>query len=208
MGCLKNVLAVIGLLVVVLFLIIFFAANSVIKYEESLNGKNIIIPSQEITSVSTAVQDYAATVAATIEEKPTLTIVATSIPTELPTIETTSVITSGREIDYNTSFDEILRIYSINSNFDSTAKKIIWEDYNSHIVKWTGYITFISDGFFQVKLNVNSLDSDAEIYLDNNINVDTSKLKIGDEVTFIAELFNWTESIPVILIKGEIISIN
>ena len=104
---------------------------------------------------------------------------------------------------------EIDEIYNLKSNYTNLQKKELWKKYKGKKVKWSGKVSFISDTFgslsLQVKMNANTFTSDLLIRLDDKERANAISLKEGDSVTFTGILNDWGTMMPITLDRGEII---
>ena len=104
---------------------------------------------------------------------------------------------------------EIDEIYNLNSDYTDLQKDELWKKYKGKKVKWSGKVSFISDTFgslsLQVKMNANTFTSDLLIRLDDKERANAISLKEGDSVTFTGILNDWGTMMPITLDRGEII---
>lgn len=107
-------------------------------------------------------------------------------------------------------WEEIDRIYNLQSNFTELQKKEHWKNYKGKKVRWSGKVTSVGETFgtlqLQVKLNPNTLTSDVLVSLKDSARSEAIKLQEGDSVTFEGVLDDWGSLMPVTLDHGIIIN--
>jgi hypothetical protein len=107
-------------------------------------------------------------------------------------------------------WEEIDKIYNLQSNYTELQKKEHWKNYKGKKVRWSGTVTSVGETFgtlqLQVKLNPNTLTSDVLVSLKDSVRSEAIKLQEGDSVTFEGVLDDWGSLMPVTLDHGIIIN--
>lgn len=113
-----------------------------------------------------------------------------------------------QEAEEAISWQQINRIYSLDSNSTDLQKKQAWKRFKGKRVSWQGSVSEVSDGFggltLQVKMNPDTLTSDVLVSLRKSERAKAASLQQGSYVRFSGVLDNWGTIMPITLDDGEI----
>lgn len=110
----------------------------------------------------------------------------------------------------NLRWVEINSIYNLKSRYSDLQKKEKWKKYKGQKVKWTGWVSSVSDTFgtltLQVKMNRSTFTSDVLLRLRDSEKEKALRLNKGNSVTFIGILDDWGSLMPITLEQVEIVT--
>jgi hypothetical protein len=109
----------------------------------------------------------------------------------------------------NISWQELDRIYDVQSGYTELQKKETWKNYKGKKVRWTGIVSSVGETFgtvqLQVKMRPDTLTSDLLIDLRDSERSKALQLREGQAVTFVGVLDDWGTIMPITLKYGQIV---
>lgn len=109
----------------------------------------------------------------------------------------------------NISWQELDRIYDVQSGYTELQEKETWKNYKGKKVQWTGIVSSVGETFgtlqLQVKMKRETLSSDLLVDLRDSERSRALQLHEGQRVTFVGILDDWGTIMPITLKHGKIV---